>query len=291
MGLLDSVKSVWWGFFSRGKTSQDFLGAKWIMYTLKVIPESQRRSAALWFLSLSPHYFFLTDANRHMKKRELRETEFRRNLDSRRSIVEEIIKKYSHNGQTVLDYGCGPGFMAKLLSTYVKTVIACDISEGVIACATVLNMASNIRYLVTPSGNGDLPLEDSSVDLVYSFAVIQHVTNESFQEILKSWHRVLKNGGTILCHIAVDLPNWKSEKEWRDNGSYKGKMKWKYGLHCFGRTVKDVEKSIVDTGFSRPEIFMIRDFADIEDDDIRNQHLFVFRKEPKDRKYSNGQYR
>jgi SAM-dependent methyltransferase len=262
---------------TRGKAAQDFLGARWISYWLHCLPLSWRRSAALWLVSLSPHYFFKIEANRGLNKMEFLDAEFRRNLDSRQAIASGILMKYLRFSDTLLDYGCGPGWLARAVSPYVNQVFACDISEGVIECAKVLNGAPNIQYLVVPA-SGKLPLRDAFVDIVYSFAVIQHVTDEVFDEILGTFYHLLKDGGTALCHIVVDQPTWKSEAESRSDATLHGKLLWHLGLYCFSRSKEDVVKRIIVAGFSKPEVFLIREIANILGDDIEDQHLFVFRK-------------
>lgn len=275
--VINEASQILVSFLTRGKNGQDFLGARWITFLLRSLPVSQRRRAALWVLSLSPHYFFKNDANRGLTKRYFLEAEFQRNWDSRHAISEKVLKKYINKADVVLDYGCGPGWLSRSVSPYVNLVFACDISKGVVECASILNSGPNIQYFIV-SEDEKLPIGDSFIDVVYSFAVIQHVTDNVFLQILKTFHRVLKAGGTVLCHIVVDNSNWQSETECRNDATFRGRVKWDHCLHCFSRSKKDVIQKITTTGFSNPEIFLIRELADIFGDDIENQHLFVFKK-------------
>jgi SAM-dependent methyltransferase len=228
-------------------------------------------------LHLSPHYFYRTSANQGLKHSDFLEFEFERNVRSREYIVEDLVVKHLNSQQTVVDYGCGPGFLARWAAPHVRRLVACDISAGVLACAQVLNATANAEFAeIGPTGT--IPLPDNSVDLVYSFAVIMHVTDGVFASILKEWLRVLRPGGDVVCHIAVDLPEWKSETQWRSDRSLRGRLKWRFGLHGFNRTVEGVRAAIVSAGFSSPETTKIGELGVRFDDDIARQHLWTFRK-------------
>jgi ubiquinone biosynthesis O-methyltransferase len=102
----------------------------------------------------------------------------------------------SWNGQTVLDLGCGGGFMSEALAKRGAKVIGVDVSRGAIAIAK-RHAASGglaIRYLVA-SGE-DLPLPDASVDCVVCVDVLEHV--RSLDQVLDEIRRVLRPGGVFL---------------------------------------------------------------------------------------------
>ncbi len=102
----------------------------------------------------------------------------------------------SWEGQTVLDLGCGGGFMSEALAARGAKVIGVDVSRGAIAIAK-RHAASGglaIRYLVA-SGE-DLPLPDASVDCVVCVDVLEHV--RSLDRVLNEIRRVLRPGGVFL---------------------------------------------------------------------------------------------
>jgi hypothetical protein len=88
---------------------------------------------------------------------------------------------------------------------------------------------------------------------------------------------VLKPGGVALCHAVVDDARWRTEAQWRQDRSLRGRLRWEFGLHCFSRAAADVAEAVVKAGFTRPTIEVIRTLHDI-DDDIREQHLLTFRR-------------
>jgi SAM-dependent methyltransferase len=262
-----------------GNEPQNFLGAGWIPAFLQRVPDKSKRKWALRILNLSPHYFFDGDnpAYKGMKTDEYLETVFRINAESRRDIYQKVFAKHLEKEFTVLEYGCGPGFLAKAVSPHVKKIYACDISTGVIKCAEILNKGENIEYLVA-NNEGLSKIKDESLDAVISFAVIQHLTDEIFELVLENCRRKLKKDGKIIFHIQLNDDVWKPEAHWKADTSLKGKLKYKYGLHCFGRTKENHEEIISKHGFSVEEFESLKDLQNPNSSDADSQFLVVARK-------------
>ena len=132
-----------------GRDNQAFIGARWLVVLLRITPRSRRRSLALRILAVSPHYFYRNQRPEYagMPSRRFLESEFERNRSTREQIASQILLSYLKPDDQVLDIGCGPGFLAKAVSRHVKVVYACDISLGVLECASILNDGPNIRYI------------------------------------------------------------------------------------------------------------------------------------------------
>ena len=245
---------VKWGS-TLGSEPQNFLDAGWIRTVLKRVPESKKRAWALRMLSLSPHYFISPDSPEYagMRTDEYLEKVFKVCVDSRVQIFEKLLKPHFAAGDTVIDYGCGPGFLADVLARHVKQIYACDISEGALACARILNNAPNLEY-VAATDAGLARIADASVDVVVSFAMIQHISDEIFERVLANMYRKLKPGGRAVLHIQLIDDVWKTEDEWRADSSIAGKIKYRYGLHCFGRTDDRHTEMVTAAGFADVKI-------------------------------------
>jgi 2-polyprenyl-6-hydroxyphenyl methylase/3-demethylubiquinone-9 3-methyltransferase len=98
--------------------------------------------------------------------------------------------------KTVLDLGCGGGFMAEALAREGADVIGVDPSAPAIEAARehAAQAGLVIDYRV---GSGErIPLADESVDCVVCVDVLEHV--ESLDAVLDEVRRVLKPGGLFL---------------------------------------------------------------------------------------------
>lgn len=102
----------------------------------------------------------------------------------------------------VLEIGAGVGRMTKRLAALSDRVIACDISAEMLARARV-NLAahSTVDYVVVP-GDGSLPVESGTVDVVFSYIVLQHVPDREDQvRYLSEAIRVLAPGGRAAIQV------------------------------------------------------------------------------------------
>lgn len=246
--------------------SQNFLGAPWVGSLVDRSPAHIRERIALRLLSLSPHYFYDRDTR----------SEAERNRRSRQALADALIAPHLTATARVLDYGCGPGYMAYAVAKRVDHVYAADISCGVLACARVLNAKPNITYL----GPTDLRRRAEMVDLAYSFAVVQHLTTESLIGVLSLLRENIRPDGVLLLHFAVPgQQGWRTEGEWQADRSIVGRAKLRYGLNCFGRTVAEMEALVAGGGFSDVTIRSLNGSLTVPgDDDVTHQHWLMARR-------------
>jgi SAM-dependent methyltransferase len=262
-----------------GPRPQAFISAGWLVAGLRLCPPPWKRAAALRVLALSPHYFYrhVNPAYARLSTREFIEAEFTRCRSSRRRIHEAILQRFLGREDTALDFGCGPGFLARSVAESVHHLYAYDLSSGVIECARILNCADNITYLDATSGT--LPgLPAASLDIVYSFAVIQHMDHAAFAEMLCECARLLKPGGQLVAQVQLPATGWRTEEEWEADRSLTGRLRFKYGLHCFARTAEFYTTELVRQGFERISLQPVKDFVADRFDDICDQHLLTARR-------------
>jgi cyclopropane fatty-acyl-phospholipid synthase-like methyltransferase len=254
-----AIARVAWG------ESQNFLGARWVERAVTLSPVTIRERVALRLLSLSPHYFY--DRNVH--------AEARRNLVSRQALADALVVPHLTSVSRVLDYGCGPGYMANAVAKNVDHVYAVDISRGVLACARVLNSGSNITY-ITPH---ELQ-KTGKVDLAYSFAVVQHLRTERLIEMLNLVAAAIRQDGVLLLHFALPGPQgWRTEVEWVADRSALGRAKLRYGLNCFGRSADDMETLVARSGFTDVTTHSLNGSVIIPGEpDITRQHWLTARR-------------
>lgn len=255
-----------------GKEGQSFLSAWWVERLLQLAPARYRGQMALTVLSWSPHYFYrqMDPEYPRLSHAEFTAREFARNKSTREKLCAAVLLPALRSDQVVLDYGCGPGFLAQSVSKHVRQVYAVDLSRGALECARILNGAPNIIFLHT-SQVSEIP--DSTVDLVYSFAVIQHVTDAIFRDILAMLLRKLKPGGQLLIHLVLEDAQWRSEEDWRSDKSVKGQLRLKYALHCFKRTAEEMRGMLESAGCRAIVIRPMQELCPENFDDVCTQHL------------------
>lgn len=252
-----------------GRRQQSFLDAAWVGGLLRVAPGFMKNRVALELLALSPHYFYRKE-QAGASHSEFLAAEAERNRSSRRLICESILAHHLSPGWKVVDYGCGPGYLAGMVAEKVGHVYAVDVSRGVLSCAKVLNGNSAITYLDV---DGFESLPDNSIDFAYSFAVVQHLSEAVFESVLGTLFRKLKKGGRILLDVVVDQPGWKTEGEWRSDTTVLGKAKLKLGLNCFNRSIESVRLQALSAGFEDVSIRSTSELVENRFDDICDQAL------------------
>ncbi len=105
-------------------------------------------------------------------------------------------------GKLVVDAGCGSGkFSAAIARFGAKKVIGLDIGEDGLAFARAQSAKADYgdRLDYRYGSLLDIPLEDSSVDLVWSNGVIHHTLN--YEKCVEEFARVLKPGGTLFLYV------------------------------------------------------------------------------------------
>src|SRR5207302_2539489 len=131
-----------------------------------------RQPLARRLLSLSPHYYVYQWTDRYpddCPRGEILRREHERNAASRAEICDKLVSRFLRPGMAVLDFGCGPGFLAREVSAHVAQVIAAVVSRGGIARAPPPNLADNLRYVANRLSAVSLHCTPS-VESLYSFA-------------------------------------------------------------------------------------------------------------------------
>jgi ubiquinone/menaquinone biosynthesis C-methylase UbiE len=109
-----------------------------------------------------------------------------------RSIVRERVRKEGRLGKLV-EFGCGTGFYTQVLVSKADTVVATDISQGMLALAKERIKATNVTFQVEDCQATSLP--DEVFDTAFISLVI-HFTEP--EKTLAEMRRILKPGGTLI---------------------------------------------------------------------------------------------
>jgi ubiquinone/menaquinone biosynthesis C-methylase UbiE len=107
--------------------------------------------------------------------------------------IEDLLGRPIRAEETVLDAGCGTGWLAAGLPRAVPglSVIGVDVSAGMIAQARAAG-----AWPLLHADAQRLPLANASVDLIVTRGVLHHLPD--VQAALTEWRRVLRPGGAVV---------------------------------------------------------------------------------------------
>lgn len=116
-------------------------------------------------------------------------------------LFTEFVNLYGqHDGEVVLDYGCGPGNDLVGYSIYsnARKIIGIDISDKALRLAqhrlSLHQVQPDRLELIRSSDESEaIPLDNESVDFLQCLGVLHHTTHP--ESLLQEFHRVLKRGG------------------------------------------------------------------------------------------------
>ena len=95
-------------------------------------------------------------------------------------------------GERVLDLGCGAGRFVAALRDAGADPVGVELADGALERARRNVPGADLRAMTD-----EIPLEDSSVDLVWCSEVLEHVPDTA--GLLSEVRRVLKTGGRLLA--------------------------------------------------------------------------------------------
>jgi len=138
---------------------------------------------------------------------------FNNSEDADAAFAEGIWDFDAHIGQILLEYhgplgeataleiGYGGGRLLAAAAAHFKTVIGVDIHHHKERVATELQRRGIQNFELLDSDGKTLCVDDESVDIVYSFVVLQHVQFiDVFNQYMKETARILKPGGHAVLY-------------------------------------------------------------------------------------------
>lgn len=106
-------------------------------------------------------------------------------------FYEDIVKR--SKPRSVLDAGCGVGFLSKIASKYSDRVVGIDISRNSINIAERFNSVENVNYKCCDVCNYE---DNLDFDFIISNMVLMDCVDPSYY--LSSCHRLMSPGGVIV---------------------------------------------------------------------------------------------
>lgn len=162
-----------------------------MLWTAKVVPLLRRRA-----MSSSEYWNRHTVAVSDFTTSDKSLSYLRWRNDQYRGYI-DLMPVNGHDGEVVLDYGCGPGHDLVGIGHYSSPsrLLGCDVSPKALSVArTRLDLHDATVELVQISEiEQRLPFDDSSIDYIHSSGVLHHVPDPV--AVLREFGRILKPGG------------------------------------------------------------------------------------------------
>ena len=138
-------------------------------------------------------------------------------------------------------------------------------------------------------------IPSSSVDLVWSKSVLEHIHIEKFESVLKELHRILKNNSVAVHsidfrdHLSSSINNLRFNKTiwesylFRNSGFYTNRLRPSQMIDMF--STNGFEVSIFRQDFNNqvdlPRNKLSKDYRDFSDDDLRTTGMILVAKAQK----------
>lgn len=234
-----------------------FLDRPYFGLVMALTPRRWKRPLANYILALSPHYFLPNWERKYPAEwphADKVAANAKEGLAYRRKIVDHLIIPNATADCQMLDFGCGPGVIAVMAAPYVGKITAVDVSRGVIAISRALDHPSNVEFLANRKDDLSI-IASASLDLVFSFVVLQHLTPDQAGKFLEEFHRVLKPGGKLVFQIKL-----REAGEPRHDPGVGGWLHRRTMLRMVFYTRADIQHMVRECGFGDCTITNLRDY-------------------------------
>ena len=166
------------------------------------------------------------------------------------TYLEPLMRKYNFDFSRVLDFACGKGRIAELLSEYSKSLTCVDTGlEAIAYCSQRFQDKAHIECLVSEPEK--IPVDSDSMSFIYSWDAMVHFDYRSIDYILSEFARILRSGGYAVIHHsnAREHDTFEADKNWRKNPHCRSEFNAKDMLHIATKSGFVVElQQIIDWG-------------------------------------------
>lgn len=97
----------------------------------------------------------------------------------------------------ILEFGAGTGQQARVIADHGFRVLGIDLVHS--------NYAGDRMFPIQDYDGSHVPIEDGSIDVIFSSNVLEHV--ENLDTIFQEFHRILRPNG--ICLHVLPTPSWR----------------------------------------------------------------------------------
>lgn len=126
--------------------------------------------------------------------------------------LEEASPKAIAEFESILDFGCGCGRLARMFKGHPHRVTGCDVDDRHIGW-----LSENLNYMssVLTKTEPPLPFDDNEFDTVISISVFTHLSEKSQRNFLAELYRITKPQGYLFLTIHGSRAMERAKKEER----------------------------------------------------------------------------
>ncbi len=128
---------------------------------------------------------------------------------ARRELISSIMKGSGLPFRQVLDFGCGVGSNAEALAAEGRELVGLDATAEALERARQLGLYTKLVL----SGDENIPLPDTSLDLILAADVLEHIDDV---KALHEMYRTLRPRGVLLVTVPAHRWLWN----WNDDYSH-----------------------------------------------------------------------
>ena len=196
---------------------------------------------------------FITGGKKHYSKSWFKEIEnYRYKVEP---FIHSVAQFSKHKGKKVLEIGVGAGTDHLNWAKSQVELYGVDLTDMAIETTRKHLNLYGLKSNLQRTDAEDLPFEDNSFDLVYSWGVIHH--SEKIEKIITEISRVLRPGGTFLGMI-YHRRSLHALNLWLKNALLKGKP-WRtpsYVIYHYNESIASKAYTIAESKF------LFREFKD-----------------------------
>jgi len=127
-------------------------------------------------------------------------------------VVKDFIEHYGLNNQSsILDIGCGKGFM---LHDFKEALPGVELAGIEVSNYCLENTMDSVKDVCTFASCDELPFEDNSFDLVISIAAIHNLDVDGVKRSLREIQRVSKKDAFIKVNAYVNQKEKDALYQW-----------------------------------------------------------------------------
>ena len=141
-----------------------------------------------------------------------------------------------NNSMTALDYGCGTGALSFFLQPYLKKIVLCDTSQGMldVVKAKIDSQKINNMFPLKMDISQDHIINEQ-VDIIYTLMTLHHIPD--IKKILKTFFNLNKDGGYLYI---ADLD--------KEDGSFHSEFSDFDGHYGFDQ--QNLKNTLLECGYS-----------------------------------------